>query len=244
MRRRFTSAMTLWKARSWRSSSGWATAAAIVPRTRAGEGDRAMTPASGGGASWHINHGLYQSPLMLGRRSAVSSRLAWKTTQQRPGRMVHGQPTHRAPSRRLARRGQPAGQAACPDQASYGVRQRRAAGSTCSTADERQARASACERPVTPAPRRVVGGVGAQALPRRRIRASTSSRSWRHRSSASPSARPRALVRRGRVDPAAAAGTSAGRRPRSGPPGQAPVLGRAAGRHRPGDRGGMPRAHG
>ena len=53
MRRRFTSAMTLWKARSWRRSSGWATAAAIVPRTRAGEGDRAEDSGWGGAAVVH-----------------------------------------------------------------------------------------------------------------------------------------------------------------------------------------------
>ena len=63
MRSRFTSARTLWKTRSWRSSSGWATAAAMVLRTRAGEGDRVDGLRLGG---WCVSRsastdGLYQS---------------------------------------------------------------------------------------------------------------------------------------------------------------------------------------
>src|SRR5436190_16670587 len=67
MRRRFTSAIALWEARSWRRSSGWATAAAIVPRTRAGEGDKGSGLRCGrrGLRRCCINRGLYQSALML-----------------------------------------------------------------------------------------------------------------------------------------------------------------------------------
>ncbi len=67
MRSRFTSAMTLWKARNWRRSSGWTTAAAMVERTRAGDGDIGLRCWPSG----CINDGLYQCSLMLfGARAA------------------------------------------------------------------------------------------------------------------------------------------------------------------------------
>ena len=49
MRRRFTSARALWKARSSRRSSGWRTIEAMVERNRAGVGTGGWVSGSGGG---------------------------------------------------------------------------------------------------------------------------------------------------------------------------------------------------
>ena len=68
MRRRFTSAKTLWKCRSSRRSSGWSTTLAKVLRNRAGVGDTGAGGSFRGRAGvsiqW-INQRLYQWALIL-----------------------------------------------------------------------------------------------------------------------------------------------------------------------------------
>ena len=71
MRSRFTSARTLWNRRSSRRSSGWSTAAAIVLRNRAGEGDTCgRRPRLRVDGRRRINDGLYQWELILGAQRA------------------------------------------------------------------------------------------------------------------------------------------------------------------------------
>src|SRR4051794_39634608 len=84
MRRRFTSAMTLWKARNWRRSSGWATAAAMVPRTRAGEGDRGRLRVGAG--SWSHQPRFISIAVDATRTSAAMSRGSAPTSRTRAPR--------------------------------------------------------------------------------------------------------------------------------------------------------------